>query len=306
MARKKSGLDISGWVLIDKEPGVTSNAVSNKVRWLFNARKAGHAGTLDPDATGLLAVALGEATKTIPYVTDTLKEYSFIVKFGEETSTDDTEGDVLKTSQLRPTNEEIKATLKNFIGEVEQVPPKFSAVKINGNRAYKLARDKADVIIAPKLVQIDTLELTSRTDINYASFKMVCGKGGYVRAIARDIGRVLGCYGHTQSLRRHWSGIFDIRDASKLGELEALKGSPKINDFLIPTESSLANIDEIPVTLSVAKKIQHGNSCYIGETTNPNVKVAWVSYQKNVLALGECVKGEFFPFRVFVNSLIVD
>lgn len=306
MARKKSGLDISGWVLIDKEPGVTSNAVSNKVRWLFNARKAGHAGTLDPDATGLLAVALGEATKTIPYITDTLKEYSFIVKFGEETSTDDTEGDVLNTSQLRPTNEEIRESLKNFIGEVEQVPPKFSAVKINGNRAYKLARNKVDVNIAPKLVQIDTLELTSRTNINYASFKMVCGKGGYVRAIARDIGRVLGCYGHTQSLRRHWSGIFEVKNASKLGELEALKGSPKLNDFLIPTEASLANIDEIPVAMSAAKKIQHGNSCYIGEASSLNIKIAWASYQKNVLALGECIKGEFFPFRVFVNPLIFD
>ena len=291
MARKKSGLDISGWVLIDKEPGVTSNAVSNKVRWLFNARKAGHAGTLDPDATGLLAVALGEATKTIPYITDTLKEYSFIVKFGEETSTDDTEGDVLNTSQLRPTNEGIRESLKSFIGEVEQVPPKFSAVKINGNRAYKLARNKVDVNIAPKLVQIDTLKLTSRTNINYASFKMVCGKCGYVRAIARDIGRVLGCYGHIQSLRRHWSGIFEVKNASKLGELEALKGSPKLNDFLIPTEARLANIDEIPVAMSAAKKIQQGNSCYIGEASSLNIKIAWASYQKNVLALGECIKG---------------
>jgi tRNA pseudouridine55 synthase len=290
-------------VLIDKSAGVTSNAVSNKVRWLFNAKKAGHTGTLDPEATGLLAIALGEATKTIPYVTNSLKEYSFVVNFGKETTTDDAEGTVTKTSELRPTDNEICEKLNYFVGEIEQIPPKFSAVKIDGQRAYKLSRNNIDVVISPKLINIESLELLKRIDENRASFKMICGKGSYVRAISRDLGRALGCYGHTNSLRRLWSGMFNVKDAFKLEELLPLKDTTQISKVLMPLESSLKNLYEIPIKSEDVKKILNGNPCYIDELGNHDDNTVWVSYRRKAIAIGKQLNGKFFPSRVFVNYI---
>ena len=301
MVRKRSGKDISGWVLIDKSAGETSNAVSNKVRWLFNAKKAGHTGTLDPDATGLLAIALGEATKTIPYVTDSLKEYSFIINFGKETTTDDAEGTVTRTSELRPTNNEIRKKLNEFVGEVEQIPPKFSAVKVGGQRAYKLSRDNIDIVISPKLIRVESLELLKRVDKDRVSFKMVCGKGGYVRSISRDLGRALGCYGHTHSLRRLWSGMFNVKDAHKLENLVLLKGTPQLANVIMPLESSLKDLYEIPIKSEDVKRIRNGNPCNVDTVCTQKGKVAWVSHRKKAMALGKCVNGKFFPSRVFVK-----
>ncbi|MBL3566131.1 tRNA pseudouridine(55) synthase TruB, partial [Rhodovulum sulfidophilum] len=212
MGRSRKGRDISGWLVVDKPEGLTSTAVVNKVRWAFNAKKAGHAGTLDPAATGVLAVALGEATKTVPFVTDALKAYRFTMRFGAVTNTDDAEGEVIATSEKRPSDDEIHAALPAFIGDIEQVPPQFSAVKIDGERAYALARAGEEVEIAARPLYVESLEMVERPDADHAVLEMICGKGGYVRSIARDLGQALGCHGHVVSLRRVWAGPFEIED----------------------------------------------------------------------------------------------
>ncbi|WP_336043501.1 tRNA pseudouridine(55) synthase TruB, partial [Pseudooceanicola nanhaiensis] len=176
---------MSGWLVVDKPAGLTSTAVVNKVKWAFEANKAGHAGTLDPDATGVLAVALGEATKTVPYITDALKCYEFTVRLGQATNTDDAEGEVTGESDLRPSEDEIKEALQGFVGEIMQVPPKFSAVKIDGERAYKRARDDEEFEIAARPLWVESLILMDRPDADQIVLEMVCGKGGYVRSIAR-------------------------------------------------------------------------------------------------------------------------
>ena len=201
MGRRKSGRDISGWLVIDKPAGMTSTAVVNKVRWAFDAKKAGHSGTLDPEATGILAVALGEATKTVPFVTDALKAYRFTVRWGAATNTDDAEGEVIDTSDERPTAQAINAALNAFVGDIEQVPPAFSAVKIDGERAYAKARAGEDVTLAARPLFVESLTLVSQPGSDHAEFEIVCGKGGYVRSIARDLGEALGCFGHVVTLR---------------------------------------------------------------------------------------------------------
>ena len=222
MARKK-GRDISGWLVVDKPAGPTSTAVVNKVRWALGAKKAGHAGTLDPDATGVLAIALGEATKTVPYITDALKAYVFTIRFGAATNTDDAEGEVIDTSEARPSDDEIKTALGSFVGEIMQVPPQFSAVKIDGERAYKRARDGEDVELQARPLWVEELVLIDRPDPDHAVLEMVCGKGGYVRAIARDLGRMLGCLGHVRELRRTWSGPFEAEAGITLDEVDRLR-----------------------------------------------------------------------------------
>jgi tRNA pseudouridine55 synthase len=214
MARK--GRDISGWLVVDKPAGPTSTAVVNKVRWALGAKKAGHAGTLDPAATGVLAVALGEATKTVPFITDALKCYRFTVRFGLATKTDDAEGEIIARSDLRPTDDQIRAALGPFRGEIMQVPPQFSAVKVDGERAYALARAGEDLDLAARPLWVESLDLVARPDADHAELEMVCGKGGYVRSIARDLGAALGCHGHVLSLRRTWSGPFDAQDGITL------------------------------------------------------------------------------------------
>ena len=211
MARKK-GRDVSGWLLVDKPAGVGSTDVVGRVRWALDAKKAGHAGTLDPDATGLLAVALGEATKTVPYLTDALKAYDFTVAWGAETSTDDAAGEVLRRSDARPAAEAIEAALPAFRGEILQVPPAVSAVKVDGARAYDLAREGEDLDLAARPLWVESLTLLE-CGAETARLEMVCGKGGYVRSIARDLGRTLGCLGHVATLRRVWSGPFDVEQA---------------------------------------------------------------------------------------------
>ena len=201
VGRVKKGRAVSGWLAVDKPAGVTSTAVVNKVKWALSAQKAGHAGTLDPDATGVLAVALGEATKTIPYITDALKCYRFRVVLGAATDTDDASGRVLATSALRPTEAEVEAALGAFRGEIMQVPPQYSAVKVDGERAYDLAREGEAMELAARPLWVESLRVTGRPDADHVDLEMVCGKGGYVRSIARDLGRDLGCFGHVADLR---------------------------------------------------------------------------------------------------------
>jgi len=297
MARK--GRDISGWLVVDKPAGPTSTAVVNKVRWAFNAKKAGHAGTLDPEATGVLAIALGEATKTVPYVTDALKAYRFTVKLGEATNTDDAEGEVISTSTTRPTDDEIKAALGAFVGDIQQVPPAFSAVKIDGERAYKRARDGEDVTLAARPLWVEELVLTDRPDPDHVELEMTCGKGGYVRAIARDLGEALGCYGHVERLRRIWSGPFEAEDGLTLDAIEAMARTPELDDHLQPLEVGLAELPRLKATPEGAARLRNGNP---GQVLPGDVEYgdeAWASSDGRAVAVGVFKSGELHPSRVF-------
>ncbi len=299
MARRKKGRDVSGWLVIDKPAGLTSTAVVNKVRWAFDAKKAGHAGTLDPDATGILAIALGEATKTVPYVTDALKAYTFTVRLGEATNTDDAEGEVIDRSDLRPSDDEISAALPAFVGDIMQVPPAFSAVKIDGERAYAKARAGEDVELAARPLFVESLTMTGRPDTDHVTFEMVCGKGGYVRAIARDLGAALGCLGHVTELRRVWSGPFELEDAVALDTIEAGAKSPDLDAHLLPLEAGLTELAELPTTAEGAARIRNGNPGLVIAADAAFGDIAWASYQGEPVAVGIYKAGELHPSRVF-------
>ncbi|PRY20747.1 tRNA pseudouridine synthase B [Aliiruegeria haliotis] len=300
MARRRKGRDISGWVILDKPAGLTSTAVVNKVRWAFEAKKAGHSGTLDPAATGLLAVALGEATKTIPFVTEALKAYRFTVRFGQATNTDDAEGEVIATSDARPSDAEIASALPAFVGDIQQVPPKYSAVKIDGERAYALARDDEDFEIAARPLYVDSLDLVERADTDHATLEMICGKGGYVRSIARDLGDALGCHAHVTALRRVWSGPFEIGDALDYKTIETLARTPDLDSYLRPLEASLVDLPCLPCTPEGAARLRNGNPGMVLSAANVEYgDTAWASYQGKPVAIGIYRGGELHPNRVF-------
>ncbi len=299
MGRKRKGRDISGWVVVDKPAGITSAAVVNKVRWALNANKAGHAGTLDPEATGVLAVALGEATKTVPYITDALKAYRFAVRLGAATNTDDAEGEVIETSDLRPTDEQIKAALPAFLGDVMQVPPKFSAVKIDGQRAYKLARDGEDFEVAARPLWVEELLLEDRPDADTVVLEMTCGKGGYVRSIARDLGAALGCFGHVAWLRRIWSGPFDAEDGITLDRIEELARTPELDAYVQPLEIGLADLPEVKATDQGAVRLRNGNPGMVIASGVEYGEECWASYNGVPVAVGVLKGGELHPSRVF-------
>ena len=299
MARRKKGRDISGWLVIDKPAGITSTAVVNKVKWAFDAKKAGHAGTLDPEATGVLAVALGEATKTVPYITDALKAYTFTVRFGAATNTDDAEGEVTATSDARPTDDQIKDALGQFVGDILQVPPAFSAVKIDGVRAYKKARDGDEVTLTARPLYVDSLLLTDRPDTDHAELEMVCGKGGYVRAIARDLGTALGCHGHVRSLRRIWSGPFQAEDGIGLDVLDAEAKSPTLDRFLRPLEEGLADLPMLTCPAASVPRLKNGNPGQVFPGAVSYGEEAWVAYEGRAVAIGQLMGSELHPSRVF-------
>ena len=299
MARTKKGRAISGWLVVDKPAGITSTAVVAKVRWAFNAQKAGHAGTLDPAATGVLAVALGEATKTVPYITDALKCYRFMVRLGISTNTDDAEGEVIAVADLRPDDRQIEAALARFRGEILQTPPQFSAVKIDGDRAYDLARQGAVVDIAARPLWVESLAMMSRPDPDHVELEMVCGKGGYVRAIARDLGASLGCLGHVAWLRRVWSGPFDARDGISLETLDALAKTDDLLACLRPLEQGLHDLPELPATPEGAARLRNGNPGMVISSSVGYGDEAWASYQGRAVAVGIYKAGELHPSRVF-------
>jgi len=230
--RRKKGRPVSGWVILDKPKGMGSTEAVAKIKWLFNADKAGHAGTLDPLASGLLPIALGEATKTVPYVMEGTKVYRFAIAWGQERNTDDLEGEIVAQSDLRPSEAEILALLPKYIGTILQTPPQFSAIKIAGERAYDLARSGEDVEIPPREVEIDALELMEITAEGYAVFEIECGKGTYVRSLARDMGRDLGCYGHIVDLRRLEVAPFSQEDMLSPEELEDLSPRARAQEIL--------------------------------------------------------------------------
>jgi tRNA pseudouridine55 synthase len=299
MARGKKGRPVNGWLVVDKPAGVGSTTVVNKVKWAFGAQKAGHAGTLDPAATGVLAVALGEATKTVPYVTDAVKCYRFRVTLGAATTTDDAEGTVIETRDMRPTDAEIAAALGALRGEIQQVPPQFSAVKVDGERAYDLAREGEVMDLAARPLWVERLEMIGRPDADHVDLEMVCGKGGYVRSIARDLGRALGCLGHVAWLRREWSGPFNASDGVSLEEIDRLAKSPEIDGLLLPLELGLADLPELPCTPEGAVRLKNGNPGMVFSSTAQYGDEAWASYQGRPVAVGIYKAGELHPSRVF-------
>lgn len=299
MARTRKGREISGWLVVDKPAGITSTAVVNKVKWAFDAKKAGHAGTLDPDATGVLAVALGEATKTVPYITDALKAYDFTVRLGQATNTDDAEGEVIAQSDARPADAEIKAALGRFVGEIMQVPPAFSAVKIDGERAYKRARDGETFEISARPLWVEELLMTGRPDVDHVTLEMTCGKGGYVRAIARDLGEALGCHGHVAVLRRVWSGPFTAAQGIDLATLDRLAKSLELDGYLLPLEAGLVDLPEVRCTAESAVKLRNGNPGLVFATGVDYGAECWASLDGKAVAVGRYMGGELHPARVF-------
>ncbi|GHG13812.1 tRNA pseudouridine(55) synthase TruB [Paracoccus aerius] len=295
MARKK-GRDINGWLIVDKPAGVTSTAVVAKVRWALDAKKAGHAGTLDPDATGVLAVALGEATKTVATVTDALKCYDFTVNWGAETTTDDASGDVVRTSASRPDRAAIEAALPAFTGNIMQVPPAFSAVKVDGERAYDLAREGEDLDLAARPLWVQSLALLD-CDKDTARLEMICGKGGYVRSIARDLGRALGCLGHVAHLRRTWSGPFEAEGAVPFDRIDR-SAQDWLDSQLLPLEVALADLPMLRATPEGAVRIRNGNP---GQVTGAAEwgDLVWVADAKGPVCIGRYQGGLVQPERVF-------
>lgn len=302
MGRRKKGRDIHGWLVVDKPAGMTSNDVVGKVRWAFDAKKAGHSGTLDPDATGVLAIALGEATKTVPYVTDALKAYRFDIRLGQATNTDDAEGEVIHQSNARPSDQDIRAALGPFRGDIMQVPPQFSAVKVDGQRAYKLARDGEDLELAARPLYVDALDLVARPSPDTAQLDMVCGKGGYVRSIARDLGEALGCYAHVTTLRRLWSGPFELSDAVSLEQIVAGAKTPALDELLLPLEAGLTDLSELPCTPEGAARLRNGNPGMVMAADVEYGDEAWASLQGRAIAVGRYKAGELHPSRVFVRG----
>lgn len=296
MGRKK-GRDVSGWLIVDKPARIGSTDVVGRVRWALDAKKAGHAGTLDPDATGLLAVALGEATKTVPYLTDALKAYDFTVAWGAETSTDDVSGEVLRTSDVRPDAAAVEAALARFRGDIMQVPPSVSAVKVDGARAYDLAREGETVELQARPLWVEELELLEARE-DGADLHMVCGKGGYVRAIARDLGRALGTFGHVVALRRVWSGPFDVEQAVPFDRIDRAS-IDDLDAALLPVESAL-ELPQVQATDAGAARIMNGNPGQVIGHAEFGTEV-WVSHEGRAIGIGRYMGGEVHPSRVFVR-----
>ena len=222
MVSKRKGNNINGWIIIDKPAGITSTGVVSKIKRAFNAKKVGHAGTLDPDATGVLPIALGEATKTIPYIMDEIKSYHFCIKLGESTDTDDATGQIINKSSKRPSDDKISTLLQKYIGFIEQTPPNYSAIKVNGVRAYDLARSGTQLKLKSRSLFVKELKFLKRIDDDHVLLQLTCGKGGYVRSIARDLGKDLKCFAHVKWLRRIWAGPFEIENSVTLKKLEDL------------------------------------------------------------------------------------
>jgi tRNA pseudouridine55 synthase len=301
MGHGKKGRAVSGWLVVDKPAGITSTAVVNKVKWALNAQKAGHAGTLDPDATGVLAVALGEATKTVPYITDALKCYRFVVRFGAATSTDDAAGSLVATSPLRPSAAQIDAALPQFRGTIWQVPPQVSAVKVDGERAYDLAREGQVMDLAARELWVERLDVIQRIDADHMEMEMVCGKGGYVRSIARDLGAVLHCYGHIAWLRRLWSGPFQASAGLSLDDIDRMAKTPDLDAQILPLHLGLHNLPQLDCTDEGAARLLHGNP---GQVLGhlPFGTEAWASYRGQAVAVGHYQGGALHPVRVFAQS----
>jgi tRNA pseudouridine55 synthase len=304
MARRRKGRPVHGWIILDKPVGLTSTDAVARVKRLFGAAKAGHAGTLDPLASGVLPIALGEATKTVPFAVDGTKSYRFTVKWGAETDTDDAEGEVLETSAARPAREDIESVLPRFTGEIDQVPPRYSAIKVEGARAYDLARDGGDFELAPRVVQVDRLDLAGIPGDDRCVLEAECGKGTYVRALARDIGRALGCLGHVEELRRTRVGPFTSDATISLDKLEQLShsaaGQEGLDAVLLPVETALDDIPALAVSGDDAARLTRGQAVLLRGRDAPVINgPVYATSRGTLVALGEVKRGELRPKRVF-------
>lgn len=304
MARQRKGLAIDGWLVFDKPQGMTSTQAVSRVKRLFQANKAGHAGTLDPLATGVLPIALGEATKTVAFVMDGRKEYRFTIRFGAETDTDDAEGKTVATSDRCPSRDEIEAALPQFIGEILQVPPRYSALKVDGARAYDLARDNEEFELPARPVQIGRLNLVDLPDAHHCLIEAECGKGTYVRAVARDLGRALGCLGHVATLRRTRVGIFGEDHSIPLSQLEALgagaEGHAVLLGLLKPVETALGDLPELSLSGPDAARLKMGQPVLLRGRDSPIVTgAAYATSRGKLVAIGEVAQGQLRPRRIF-------
>lgn len=304
MARRKKGMPVNGWCVFDKPYGMTSTKAVAVVRAIFNAQKAGHAGTLDPLASGLLPIALGEATKTVPFAMDGAKEYEVTIKWGQETNTDDAEGEVVEQSDHRPSDQDIKTLLPNYTGLISQVPPQFSAIKLAGERAYNLARAGKKVEIAARDVQIDGLEFVSRPDAGHTLLNVKCGKGTYIRSLARDMGRDLGCFGHVIALRRTFVKPFSSSDMISLEKLDDLshKGADRsgLMACLLPIDAVLDDILAVLVDQSQAFSLRQGRAIILrGRDAPINEDLVLAKFRGKPVALANIEKGMLKPKRVF-------
>ncbi len=294
-ARTSTRKDVHGWVVLDKPSGMNSTHAVSRLKRIFNAKKAGHAGTLDPLATGILPIAFGEATKTVPFVQDGEKAYRFTVRWGTETDTDDADGRIAAQSDLRPSAADILALLPGFIGTIMQLPPSYSAIKINGERAYDLARDGEAPVLTPRPVTIHALDLLS-SEPNEAVFEARCGKGTYVRAIARDLGRSLGCYGHVSALRRTRVGPFYETDAVLLPDLDDEGARTRA---LCRIEAGLMEVPRVVVDSGAAARLRRGQPVLLRGHDAPFDGSAYAACGGVVVAIGAVEKGELIPGRVF-------
>lgn len=295
--------DVDGWLIIDKPKGMTSTQVVGKTRYLLHANKNGHTGTLDPFATGVLPIAFGEATKLVPFVTDGDKEYEFVLKWGEETTTDDIEGEIINRCSKIPNREEILQILPKFIGKISQIPPIYSAIKINGQQAYKLARKGKNVEMPAREIEIFDLKLLEEYE-NSAKFVVKCSKGTYVRTLGKDLARSLGTVGHLIELRRTKCGNFDLEHKILLENLEKIEYVEKRRESLLPLKTSLRDIAEIAVSAEDAKKLSMGQGISAAEfdvVTSENPVAALLN--DCLIALVRVDEGKILPTRVFKNLI---
>jgi tRNA pseudouridine55 synthase len=296
---KRKGDKVDGWVILDKPVGLGSTPAVAKVRRLFGAQKAGHGGTLDPLASGVLPIALGEATKTVPFVMDGRKEYRFTLAFGEARSTEDREGDVTATSDVRPGDAAIAAALPAFTGEIEQIPPAFSALKIDGKRAYDLARAGETVELKPRRVIIERLEMTGRPDADHADFVVACGKGTYIRSLGRDLALALGTVGHISALRRTVAGPFREEAAISLPKLEALGHIPPLLGALAPVATALDDIPALALTEAQADRLRQGQPVLLTRDAPPSGALVRAEVGSRLVALVRSDGASLQPVRVF-------
>jgi tRNA pseudouridine55 synthase len=296
---------VHGWCILDKPVGMTSTHAVSVVKRLFSARRAGHAGTLDPLASGILPIALGEATKTVPFVMEGRKTYRFTIRWGEERDTDDAEGRVVAASDVRPSITEIEALLPRFTGTIAQVPPRYSAVKIEGERAYDLARDGEVVELEPRSVDIHRLEFIEMPDADHTVLAAECGKGTYVRALARDMGRMLGCFGHVSALRRTGVGLFQEADAVDLGRLHAAAPAEgneltALMVLLQPVAAGLRSLPSLAVSRADAARLARGQAVLLRGRDAPIVQGTMAVFTHGeLIALAEVEQGELRPRRIF-------
>jgi len=298
MARRRKGNPVHGWLVVDKPVGIGSTNVVSKARWALRAQKAGHAGTLDPLASGALAVAFGEATKTVPYVMDGAKRYEFTVQWGRATATDDAEGETVRESAHRPDLEAIHAALPAFRGDIMQVPPVYSAIKIGGTRAYDTARSGGIPELAARPLHVSALDLLS-AEADAATFAFTCGKGGYVRSIARDLGEVLGCHGHVTMLRRLATGPFDVADAVSWDIFDAVRAGEATVD-LLPIATALASLPRFDLMEDEATRLRNGNPVEARGLSPQYGATCWGALEGEPVAIGTYRAGQLYPSRVIV------